>query len=167
MPFPLQDAYRLQLSMFLADVRWQVASLPGLRAALSLYSRISLDRLAALLQLDPASLRQEREEEGGVGHALLLWASVVDARSSASLCRTALMALRHKAHAVDSDGVVAPSPEAEFTITEVSFVCIEQNGKWKVVCCGSQEEDSQCLRSLRRNMISWARRKMQTQCQYS
>ena len=52
-----QDAYRLQLSMFLADVRCQVAALPGLRPALSLYSRISLAKLASLLDVDQDSIR--------------------------------------------------------------------------------------------------------------
>ena len=53
----LQDAYRLQLSMFLADVRCQVGALPGLRSALSLYSRISLTKLASLLDVDQDSIR--------------------------------------------------------------------------------------------------------------
>lgn len=51
-----QDAYRLQLQLFLSDVRAQMA-LPGLRSALSLYSAISLPRLSAFLDVSETSLR--------------------------------------------------------------------------------------------------------------
>ncbi|CAI7766469.1 unnamed protein product [Closterium sp. NIES-53] len=51
-----QDAYRLQLKLFLADVRSQLA-LPGLRSALSLYSAISLPRLSTFLDVSETTLR--------------------------------------------------------------------------------------------------------------
>eukprot|EP00475_Leptophrys_vorax_P043223 TRINITY_DN8253_c0_g1_i1.p1 TRINITY_DN8253_c0_g1~~TRINITY_DN8253_c0_g1_i1.p1 ORF type:complete len:528 (+),score=41.84 TRINITY_DN8253_c0_g1_i1:206-1789(+) len=51
-----QDAYRLQLKLFLADVRSQMA-LPGLRSALALYSAISLPRLSTFLDVSETTLR--------------------------------------------------------------------------------------------------------------
>lgn len=52
----LQNAYRVQLRLFLADVQSHL-QLPGLRAALALYSTISLPRLASLLDTSETALR--------------------------------------------------------------------------------------------------------------
>eukprot|EP00271_Cylindrocystis_brebissonii_P009026 TRINITY_DN23615_c0_g1_i1.p1 TRINITY_DN23615_c0_g1~~TRINITY_DN23615_c0_g1_i1.p1 ORF type:complete len:531 (+),score=143.46 TRINITY_DN23615_c0_g1_i1:193-1785(+) len=51
-----QDAYRLQLKLFLADVRQQQL-LPAIRSFLKLYTSISLTKLAAFLEIDEPTLR--------------------------------------------------------------------------------------------------------------
>jgi len=51
-----QDAYLLQLKLFLVDVRQQV-QLPTIRSYLKLYSTISTDKLAIFLDMDEATLR--------------------------------------------------------------------------------------------------------------
>lgn len=51
-----QDAYRLQLTMFLDEVRQQLA-LAEIRTCLKHYTAISLQKLAGLLKTDEASLR--------------------------------------------------------------------------------------------------------------
>eukprot|EP00270_Netrium_digitus_P006937 TRINITY_DN2000_c0_g1_i1.p1 TRINITY_DN2000_c0_g1~~TRINITY_DN2000_c0_g1_i1.p1 ORF type:complete len:535 (-),score=145.97 TRINITY_DN2000_c0_g1_i1:198-1802(-) len=51
-----QDAYRLQLKMFLQDVRQQQV-MAGVRSYLRLYSSISLPKLATFLDIDEAALR--------------------------------------------------------------------------------------------------------------
>jgi translation initiation factor 3 subunit L len=51
-----QDAYLLQLKLFLLDVRQQV-QLPIIRSYLKLYSTISTDKLANFLDMDEAMLR--------------------------------------------------------------------------------------------------------------
>ena len=53
-----QDAYRLQLKVFLQEVR-SASALPLLRSFLKLYTAIPLAKLAALMELDVASLRQQ------------------------------------------------------------------------------------------------------------
>lgn len=51
-----QDAYQLQLKLFLADVRQQQL-LPSIRGFLKLYSTISLAKLAAFLEVDEGTVR--------------------------------------------------------------------------------------------------------------
>ena len=53
-----QDAYRLQLKMFLAEIR-SAAALPVLRSFLKLYTVIPLPKLAALMEVDVSSLWQQ------------------------------------------------------------------------------------------------------------
>jgi translation initiation factor 3 subunit L len=53
-----QEAYRLQLKMFLALLHQQ-RSLPGLKQLLKLYTSISLPKLAGLMEMDGATLRSQ------------------------------------------------------------------------------------------------------------
>eukprot|EP00897_Mesotaenium_endlicherianum_P001707 jgi/Mesen1/1564/ME000134S00682 len=51
-----QDAYRLQLKLFLGEVRQQ-GQLPAIRSLLKLYTTISVPKLASFLDMDEATLR--------------------------------------------------------------------------------------------------------------
>ncbi|KAG6497989.1 eukaryotic translation initiation factor 3 subunit L-like [Zingiber officinale] len=51
-----QDAYRLQLKLFLYEVKQQ-QSLSGLRSFLKLYSAISIGKLAAYMEVDESTMR--------------------------------------------------------------------------------------------------------------
>lgn len=57
MPFYfLQDAYRLQLKLFLYEVKQQQL-LSGIRTFLKVYSSISLAKLASYMEVDESKLR--------------------------------------------------------------------------------------------------------------
>lgn len=54
--FIFQDAYRLQLKLFLYEVKQQQL-LSGVRAFLKVYSTISLGKLATYMEVDEPTLR--------------------------------------------------------------------------------------------------------------
>ncbi|GER32521.1 eukaryotic translation initiation factor 3subunit L [Striga asiatica] len=55
-PYSLEDAYRLQLKLFIYEVKQQQL-LSGLRTFLKVYSTISIPKLAAYLEVDELTLR--------------------------------------------------------------------------------------------------------------
>lgn len=56
-----QDAYRLQLKLFLYEVKQQQL-LSGVRTFLKVYSTISLGQLAIYMEVDESTLRLELED---------------------------------------------------------------------------------------------------------
>lgn len=55
---PMQDAYRLQLKLFLYEVKQQQL-LAGVRTFLKVYSTISLGKLATYMEVDEVTLRSD------------------------------------------------------------------------------------------------------------
>lgn len=55
----MQDAYRLQLKLFLYEVKQQQL-LSGVRSFLKLYSTISIGKLAQYMEVDESTLRSVR-----------------------------------------------------------------------------------------------------------
>lgn len=58
-----QDAYRLQLKLFLYEVKQQQL-LSGIRTFLKVYSTISLGQLAIYMEVDESTLRLELKTAG-------------------------------------------------------------------------------------------------------
>ncbi|KAG9456148.1 hypothetical protein H6P81_000656 [Aristolochia fimbriata] len=89
-----QDAYRLQLKMFLYEVKQQQL-LSSVRSFLKLYSTISVEKLAAYMEVDEPTLR------------------------------TILMTYKHKTHAVGSDGKIVSNADVDFYIDEDTVHVVE------------------------------------------
>lgn len=66
-----QDAYRLQLKLFLYEVKQQQL-LSGIRSYLKLYSAITITKLAQYMEIDEATLRSVWALTCGVSFLLLL-----------------------------------------------------------------------------------------------
>ena len=86
LPAAAQEAYKLQLSLFLKEVSQQ-ALLPTIRSFLKLYTTIGIPKLAALLEVDEATFREHLQCLKHKGHSLVWtggaplsgqWASCAD-----------------------------------------------------------------------------------------
>ncbi|XP_068652947.1 uncharacterized protein [Aristolochia californica] len=89
-----QDAYRLQLKMFLYEVKQQQL-LSSVRSFLKLYSTISIEKLAAYMEVDEPTLR------------------------------TILMTYKHKTHAVETDRKIVSNADVDFYIIEDTVHVVE------------------------------------------
>lgn len=113
-----QDAYRLQLKLFLYEVKQQQL-LSGVRTFLKVYSTISVGKLATYMEVDEPTLRSV---------IIRIWCTLMSGKCSFHtfygkmyliICRTILMSYKHKTHAVDSDGKVVSNADIDFSINDV------------------------------------------------
>lgn len=127
--FFVQDAYRLQLKMFLYEVKQQQL-LSGVRSFLKLYSTISVGKLASYMDVDEPTLRYSFYSWGSnlsENYQRLIYMFFSELGKSYLRCvlnflfgyRTILMSYKHKTHAVDSDGKIISNADIDFYISEV------------------------------------------------
>ncbi|KAF2564114.1 hypothetical protein F2Q70_00018683 [Brassica cretica] len=93
-----QDAYRLQLKMFLYEVK-QHQLLSGVRTFLKVYSSISLGKLANYMEVDEPTLRRGT--------------------------MTILLTYKYKTHSVGSDGKIISNADIDFDINDDMMDVVE------------------------------------------
>lgn len=122
LPFDfMQDAYRLQLKLFLYEVKQQQL-LSGVRTFLKVYSTISLGKLANYMEVDEPTLRSTFIFSSS-GFFVFVSIVCLSCCTSCFLCyRTILLTYKHKTHAVDSDGKIISNADVDFYIDDVGFI---------------------------------------------
>lgn len=113
----LQDAYRLQLKLFLSEVRQQQL-LSSIRSYLKLYSAIPITKLASFMDVDEPTLRWNYSLNMSI-IILTILVTLVESYSFYLLIRMALLTYKHKTHVLDYDGRIVSNADVDFYVDKV------------------------------------------------